>query len=72
LRGRASPTEIDSGSVPTFAVTRGVFDVKNCKLCRYSKVCNDLPGICVLLQYAAIGLLVSSLAYLFITQELLS
>ncbi len=46
--------------------------MKNCKLCRYSKVCNDLPGICLLLQYAAIGIVISALIYLFITQELLS
>ncbi len=46
--------------------------MKNCKLCRYSKVCNDLPGICLLLQYAAVGIVISALIYLFITQELLS
>jgi hypothetical protein len=46
--------------------------VKNCKLCRFSRVCNDLPGICILLQYAAVAVLVAALAYLFITQELLS
>ncbi len=46
--------------------------MKNCKLCRYSKVCNDLPGICLLLQYAAIGIVISALIYMFITQELLS
>jgi hypothetical protein len=41
-------------------------------LCRYSKVCNDLPGICLLLQYAAVAIVLSSLGYLFVTQELLS
>ncbi len=46
--------------------------MKNCKLCRYSEVCNDLPGICLLLQYAAVTIVISALAYLFITQELLS
>lgn len=46
--------------------------MKNCKLCRFSRVCNELPGICILLQYAAVVVLVAALAYLFITQELLS
>ena len=46
--------------------------MKNCKLCRYSEVCNDLPGICLLVQYAAVAIVVSALLYLFITQELLS
>lgn len=45
--------------------------MKNCKLCRFSRACNDLPGICILLQYAAVAVLVSALGYLFITQELL-
>jgi hypothetical protein len=46
--------------------------VKNCKLCRFSSVCNDLPGICILLQYAAVGVLVAALGYLFVTQEMLT
>lgn len=45
--------------------------MKNCKLCRYSKVCNDLPGICLLVQYAAVAILIGALGYLFVTQELL-
>lgn len=46
--------------------------LKNCKLCGFSKVCNSLPGICILLQYASIAVLLSVLGYLFVTQELLS
>ncbi len=46
--------------------------MKNCKLCRFSKVCNDLPGICILIQYLAVGVLVVSLGYLFLSQELFS
>ena len=46
--------------------------MKNCKLCRFSKVCNDLPGICILIQYVAVGVLVASLGYLFLSQELFS
>lgn len=46
--------------------------MKNCKLCRFSKVCNDLPGICILFQYAAVAVLVLSLGYLFLSQEILS
>jgi hypothetical protein len=45
--------------------------VKNCKLCKYSKVCNDLPGICILIPYLAIAVLAVVLGYLFVTQELL-
>ncbi|EGW54459.1 hypothetical protein [endosymbiont of Ridgeia piscesae] len=46
--------------------------MKNCKLCRFSSVCNDLPGICILFQYAAVAILVGALAFLFITQEILT
>lgn len=45
--------------------------MKNCKLCRLSRVCNDLPGICILLQYAAPLAVAGVLIYLFITQELM-
>ena len=45
--------------------------MKNCKLCRYSKICNDLPGICVLIPYVAIVVVAVSMGYLFITQELM-
>jgi hypothetical protein len=48
-----------------------VTNLKNCKLCRFSRACNDLPGICILLQYAAVATLVAALGYLFISQELL-
>ncbi len=46
--------------------------MKNCKLCRFSKLCNDLPAICILIQYVAVGILLASLGYLFLSQELLS
>lgn len=45
--------------------------MKNCKLCKYSDVCNDLPGICILVPYAAIAVVVVAVSYLFVTQELL-
>ena len=45
--------------------------MRGCKLCRYSTVCNALPGICILLIYAAIIVVVVALGYLFVTQELL-
>ena len=50
----------------------GGAEMKNCKLCSYSKLCNSLPGICILLQYVAVAMLIGMLAYLFITQELMS
>jgi hypothetical protein len=46
--------------------------MKNCKLCQFSQVCNDLPGICILAQYVAVIALVFSLGYLFISQEIFS
>jgi hypothetical protein len=45
--------------------------MKNCKLCRLDKVCNDLPGICILFQYLAVVLVIATLGFLFITQEIL-
>lgn len=44
--------------------------MKNCKLCRFSSACNSLPGICILLQYVAVAVLIGVMAYLFFTQEL--
>ncbi|MCU0836560.1 MAG: hypothetical protein MUC77_19330 [Chromatiaceae bacterium] len=45
--------------------------MKNCKLCKFSKLCNDLPGVCVLIPYVAVAVVAVAIAYLFITQELL-
>ncbi|MES9992260.1 MAG: hypothetical protein ABW098_09915 [Candidatus Thiodiazotropha sp.] len=45
--------------------------MKNCKLCKYRKVCNDLPGICILFQYLVVLVVVVSLGFLFVTQEIL-
>ena len=45
--------------------------MKNCKMCGFSRLCNDLPGICVLIPYVAVVVVAVSMAYLFITQELM-
>jgi len=45
--------------------------MKHCKLCRYSKLCNDLPGVCMLIPYIAVAVVAVAVGYLFITQELL-
>lgn len=45
--------------------------MKNCKLCKYSKLCNDLPGVCVLMPYIAVVLVAVAVGYLFVTQELM-
>lgn len=50
---------------------KGASLLKNCKLCRLNTVCNDLPGICILFQYAAPVLVAGVLVYLFVTQELM-
>jgi hypothetical protein len=41
-------------------------------MCGFNTVCKDLPGICILMQMAAVVVLVGTLSYLFITQELLT
>jgi hypothetical protein len=46
-------------------------DMKNCKLCGFSKFCNDLPGICISLQMVAVLTVVGVITYLFVTQEVL-
>jgi len=46
--------------------------MKHCKLCNLSRVCNDLPGICILLPYLTVAVVVVSLGYLFVTQEVLA
>jgi len=43
--------------------------LRNCQLCRLSKVCNSLPGICILMQYVALAVLIGTLGYLFFTQQ---
>ncbi|WP_186343047.1 hypothetical protein [Allochromatium palmeri] len=45
--------------------------MRSCKLCKYSRFCNDLPGICILLPYVAIAVVTVALGYLFVTQELI-
>ncbi|MCG7875252.1 MAG: hypothetical protein JAY75_23380 [Candidatus Thiodiazotropha taylori] len=45
--------------------------MKNCKICRFSKVCNDLPGICILFQYLTVVVVIVSIGILFVTQEIL-
>ncbi len=50
---------------------RKVTIMKSCKLCKYSKVCNDLPAVCILVPYVAVALVTISMGYLFVTQEML-
>lgn len=45
--------------------------MKNCSLCRLSKICNDLPGVCIIIPHVAIAVIVTAVVYLFITQEIL-
>ena len=46
--------------------------MKNCKLCRLSRHCNDLPGVCMLIPYLTVVVLTVSIGYLFVTQEVLT
>lgn len=45
--------------------------MKNCRLCGFSKVCNDLPVICIVIPYVAIAIILIAVGYLFVTQEIL-
>jgi hypothetical protein len=56
---------------PALPITEEVLYVKNCRLCKFSSLCNDLPGVCVLIPYVAVALVTVTLGYLFVTQELL-
>lgn len=44
--------------------------MKNCKLCGFSRLCNDLPGICIVIPYMTIAVVVVAVSYLFFTQEI--
>jgi hypothetical protein len=46
-------------------------EMRNCKLCRYSRICNDLPGVCIWIPYVAVAVIFIAMAYLFITQEMM-
>lgn len=37
--------------------------MKNCKMCALHKVCNDLPGYCLLLNYVAVAILLGTLGF---------
>jgi hypothetical protein len=39
--------------------------------CTLGKMCNDIPGTCIVLQMVLVVALSSVLGYLFVTQELL-
>jgi hypothetical protein len=42
--------------------------MRNCKLCPYSRVCNPLPGICILAFYVIIAGVIGGITYLFFSQ----
>jgi hypothetical protein len=46
--------------------------MKNCNLCKLSRVCNDLPGFCILMPYLAVAVVAVTVGYLFLTQEILA
>jgi hypothetical protein len=56
---------------PVLPTTEEVLYVKNCRMCKFSRLCNDLPGVCVLIPYVAVALVTVAIGYLFVTQELL-
>ena len=39
--------------------------------CTFGKVCNDIPGTCIVLQMVLVVALSFVLGYVFVTQELL-
>jgi hypothetical protein len=46
--------------------------LKSCKLCHLSRICNDLPGVCILIPYLTVAIVAVMIGYLFVTQELLA
>lgn len=46
--------------------------LKNCKSEAPGKLCSGIPGMCIVLQYVAVAILVGVLGYLFVTQELMA
>jgi len=46
-------------------------DKANCKHCRYSHLCNPMPGLCILAFYVAVAVVTIGMAYLFVAEELL-
>ena len=46
--------------------------MKHCNLCKLSRVCNDLPGVCVLIPYLTVAVVAVTIGYLFLTQEILA
>ena len=65
-RSPTVPTRSPTGG-PAVQSAEGLL-VKNCKLCRYNRVCNDLPGFCVLLPYLSIAVVLIAVSYLFFSQ----
>ena len=49
----------------------GVVRLKNCKHCRYSHLCNPMPGLCILAFYVAVAVVNIGMAYLFVVEALL-
>jgi len=45
--------------------------VKSFLSCTFGKVCNDIPGTCIVLQMILVVALSFVLGYVFVTQELL-
>jgi hypothetical protein len=46
--------------------------MKSCKLCKLSRTCNDLPGVCLLIPPVTAFVVVVSVGLLFVTQEVLA
>jgi hypothetical protein len=42
-----------------------VSKVKNCKLCKLHRLCNDIPAFCFVLHYLALILVIGSLSFFF-------
>jgi len=43
---------------------------KICAHCMLKKTCGDLPGLCMLLYYVLIAVVIVGLSYMFITMKL--
>jgi hypothetical protein len=43
--------------------------VRNCKLCKLHRLCNDIPAFCFVLHYLALILVIGLLAFFFFRSD---
>lgn len=46
--------------------------MRNCKLCKLHRLCNDIPGFCFVLHYLALIAVIGLLAFFFFRGEVVA